>query len=740
MSRIAWIVALLGFGPAARGGDVVGRVEMPAACSPGVSPAVVRLEPKSATVAAPVAPARAAVRLEVHQKHLQFQPRVRGARVGQTLFFTNGDQEPHNVHVVGPGLNFSRTISPGESVELTPAKPGLLKLLCDIHIHMRGYVVVSDSPWVAACDREGRFRLADVPPGPYRLHVWHELGDPLAADIEVGSDGLDLGVLTVSGPAAGSGGRMAAKVVPWPDVIDAISLECATALDIATRKGGEAAVRAVGRIDDAYLGTFEASDMETAVRTALGYGRTIAIEQRFRALRRQARAVADGAEEPAKMAGTIRALLSDLVQAARDLQTAGIADRSGVLAGPAAAAPADGVANRGEMESRIVELRRALSRVADLVQQGAPREAAAEVVTAYFEAFEPIEQVLNVRNPSSVRPLETRFATLRGRIEGGLRGAELDAELAALAGDVQAAIDRGEASNRSAFGLGFVASLGTILREGVEVILLLTMLAALVGRAGRPRGAVAALWWGVALAVVASAATAVGLNTLVSGARGRARELVEGLVMLTASGVLFYVSYWLVSQAESRRWLDFLKRQAQRGASAGGFFALGLAAFLAVYREGAETALMYQALLTGQPREGVAGVACGLAVGLVVLAAIAFVLRATSLRLPMRAFFQATSALLFALAVVFAGQGVLELQVAGALKTTPISWLGRGVPMLGLHPTLQCVAVQGILVAGALAALVVLKWNTTRPEQSQDRPRASQAPAPTALAAARHGS
>ena len=66
----------------------------------------------------------------------------------------------------------------------------------------------------------------------------------------------------------------------------------------------------------------------------------------------------------------------------------------------------------------------------------------------------------------------------------------------------------------------------------------------------------------MALAVVASLGTALGLNLLVASTQGRTRELLEGLVMLLAAGVLFYVSYWLISQSESRRWLAFLKRQA----------------------------------------------------------------------------------------------------------------------------------------------------------------------------------
>jgi high-affinity iron transporter len=184
--------------------------------------------------------------------------------------------------------------------------------------------------------------------------------------------------------------------------------------------------------------------------------------------------------------------------------------------------------------------------------------------------------------------------------------------------------------------------------------------------------------------------------------------------MLAAAGVLFYVSYWLIAQSESRRWMEFLKRQARRGVEFGGRGTLALTAFLAVYREGAETALMYQAMLgtQGQSRAGLLGLAAGLGVGLVVLAAVALVVRATSVRLPLRAFFKFTGAVLFGMAVVFAGNAIFELQQYGLLKTTtlagPLAWLGQGIPMLGLYPNVQTLSVQGLLLAGAALALVLM--------------------------------
>jgi high-affinity iron transporter len=283
------------------------------------------------------------------------------------------------------------------------------------------------------------------------------------------------------------------------------------------------------------------------------------------------------------------------------------------------------------------------------------------------------------------------------------------------------------------FGPAFAASLVTILREGAEVILVLTMLIAVATRTGKTAGetqagvnaraqALRAIAWGVSLALLASVGTALGLNLLVASAQSRTRELLEGLVMLLAAGVLFYVSYWLISQSESRRWLGFLQRQAQRGVELGGRGTLALTAFLAVYREGAETALMYQALLgaQGQSRAGLLGLAAGLATGILALVVVALLVRATSMRLPLRAFFQVSGAVLFGMAVVFAGNAIFELQQYGLLKTTtlsgPYGWLGRGIPLLGLYPNLQTLSVQGLLLAGAILALVVMLTDQPRAE------------------------
>ena len=153
---------------------------------------------------------------------------------------------------------------------------------------------------------------------------------------------------------------------------------------------------------------------------------------------------------------------------------------------------------------------------------------------------------------------------------------------------------------------------------------------------------------------------------------------------------------------------------ARPGVGGGG--TLALTAFLAVYREGAETALMYQALLgsQGTTRAGLLGLAAGLALGLVILAVDRRRWSGPPASGCRSALLQVLRAVLFALAVVFAGNGVFELQNAGILLTTPLAWLGGGLPLAGLYPNVQVVSVQGLLLAGALLAWVVIPRGSAR--------------------------
>lgn len=706
MSRsLARFGLLLFLSVPAGAGEIRGRVEMPDTCSPTVSPAVVTLEPKGGVVPVAARPAAASVKV-VNQHGLQFEPRVQVVAVGQTLRFTNQDAETHNVHILTPGFDFNRSMAPNLSQDFVPGKPGVIRLACDVHSHMRGYVVATASPWVAICKGGRAFRFDGVPDGLYTLHAWHEMGEPARRDVEVkAGEPLDLGTITLKGFPIAATASSAAPARPWSEVTDRIGVLLSEARAIARKPGGVKKARKLA--EDAYWGEFESSDMEIAVRRHLGYKRAGAIEAHFKGIRAAIKAVGETTADPSDLVTRSGRLLIDLVSASKDLDRLKIHDRRDV---GRAAASSEVVATPGasEQAGQLKALASSFGKIAAMAGEGRASDASSAMNDAYFDDFEPLERLLNVRRPQEVAPLEARFNAIRGRIDSGTRGEELVAMLGGLRSEVAAALGRAETATAGSFGPAFAASLVTALREGVEVILLLTMLVALVAKAGQP-GGMRAIRWGVGLAVAASLLTAIGLNRVVATAQGRTREILEGGVMLAAAGVLFYVSYWLISQTQARRWTDFLKGQAARGAKVGGLGTLALTAFLAVYREGAETALLYQGFLAAQggSRDGLLGLAAGLAFGLAMLAAFAFAIRATSVRLPLRPFFKVTGLMLFAMAVIFAGNGVFALQVAGYVKTTPISWLGLGVPVLGMHPNVQAISVQLLLIAGALAALVL---------------------------------
>jgi len=615
-------------------------------------------------------------------------------------------------------------------------------------MHMRGYVVISPTRWAQVCDRDGRFRLNDVAQGRYLLTAWHEMGDPVQTEITVTGETDSLVVppivLTSSlGPDQGRTDQQTMRIRRWSDVIDRIGVTLAASRDAAARPGELRKARRLA--EDAYWIEFESSDMETAIRKYLGYVRAGELERQFHAIRTTVRDVALKRVPGEALAESCYKLLHDLLVASNALDAKGITDATRIDAAGAQAdaetvpsvlaaelAPAAGLAS--DPRALLHALKSGLRRVEEFADRGESDEAASELTTVYMTEFEPLERYLMGRIPQAVRPLEMRFNSLRGDLAAGLSGDKLSSRVTGLASELEALVDRLESRPVGKFGTAFVASLITILREGVEVILVVAMLLALVAKAtagsGAPNHDVVdasaqtkvrasrAIWWGVGLAAAASLVTAVVLNVLVVSAQGAAREILEGIVMLAASGVLFYVSYWLVSQLEAKRWMDFLNTQARHGLELGGRSTLALTAFLAVYREGAETSLMYQALLgsEGRTQSGFLGLIVGLGLGLVLLAVIAALIRLTSVRLPMHTFFKFSGLFLFALAIVFAGNGVIELQNAGILLTTNLDWMGRGLPWVGIYPNLQAVSVQGMLLAGAVLAWVVIprvSWRRT---------------------------
>ncbi len=200
------LLAVLAAPAAAGGGTVSGRVELLLSHDPNVrkhqdySGVVVWLEPLSGTPAVPVAARHA----EMIQKNKTFSPHVLAITVGTTVDFPNYDPIFHNAFSNYEGQIFDIGLyPPGTSRAIAFRREGVVRVFCNIHPAMSAVIVVLKTPYFAVSNKMGIFEIAAVPPGSYRLHVFHERATErtLAAlihTIEVEDAPLQLPALSVS--------------------------------------------------------------------------------------------------------------------------------------------------------------------------------------------------------------------------------------------------------------------------------------------------------------------------------------------------------------------------------------------------------------------------------------------------------------------------------------------------------------------------------------------------------------
>ena len=372
------------------------------------------------------------------------------------------------------------------------------------------------------------------------------------------------------------------------------------------------------------------------------------------------------------------------------VRTLPMKDRNGAVA-----QAGDSLSAQAAARNVIAQLEQSLS----AAKSGRPSDASDKAFDAYI-AFEPLESSARAKNPGLVTSMERQFAEFKAAVRSNdVRGAERvrDAIEAGLPEVIALTAPAGSGSE--AFWQSFLI----IVREGFEAILVIGAIVAFLIKTGH-RERLRSIWTGVTLAVVASAVTAIILKTLLS-AMPASREFIEGATLLLAVAVLFSVSYWLISKVEAAKWQQFIKEKVSTALDHGGGRALAFVAFLAVYREGAETALFYQALFNEGPHVALP-LSLGIVAGGIVLAVVFTLFYRFGVRIPLRPFFTVTSVLLYYMAFVFMGKGIRELQEGNIIPLSAI----RGFPhieALGLYPSWQGVLSQLVLLL--LFAFAVLK-------------------------------
>jgi high-affinity iron transporter len=370
----------------------------------------------------------------------------------------------------------------------------------------------------------------------------------------------------------------------------------------------------------------------------------------------------------------------------------------------------NGTTTATSVEMSLPDALTVLDAASTALAQGNTSTAATQMDT-FIRAWPGIEGAVATKSQDAYQAVEGEM----GRVRAALQAQPADVAAA------KTAIERMQ-EELAPFRAGSIYTAfdaaAIILREGLEALLVIVALLAFLRKSGNAdkRGWI---WAGGALGILASIITAFVLQTIFSRvSAGTNRELIEGITGLLAAGLLFYVSYWLHSNANLGAWKKFIDQRTTQALARGSMVGLALLAFLAVFREGAETAVFYLGMA---PSISARDLFLGMTLGVVVLVIAAVLMLVVGVKLPLRLFFRVAGFLVYYLGFKFVGMGLHALQVAGAIPTTPIQGLESNpiFDFFGIFPTWQTLLPQLGLLLGALAIWFYLRAKELRAPDSE---------------------
>ena len=366
----------------------------------------------------------------------------------------------------------------------------------------------------------------------------------------------------------------------------------------------------------------------------------------------------------------------------------------------------------GGASEAIAHTMRKLEEAIDLYEAGRKDEAFREALDGYLEGFQKIEPALVSKKRPLVLEVEKKMGFFRSLVMSDRDSSELHDLKAGIEEDLRESARILKGGSSLGKYLSFVNSFAIILREALEALLIIAAIIAALAHSGN-RGMIRYVHCGWALAIVAGLATWVAARTVIdiSGAR---REIVEGVTSLLAAAILFYVSYWLVSKADVKKWKEYVRSKTRGALTRRSGLTLAVVSFLAVYREAFETILFYQALFY-QTGSSMPHVIYGLVAGVAVVFVIAFLMYRFTLRIPLKYFFSFTSVFLYLLCFILLGKGLLELQEAGIVSSTTADFIPY-MDTLGIYPSYETAIPQAVLLV--LAFLLFARHYVSREKHS----------------------
>lgn len=369
--------------------------------------------------------------------------------------------------------------------------------------------------------------------------------------------------------------------------------------------------------------------------------------------------------------------------------------------------------SKGSVRDNIDQIRLKLLDMLTLYKKGSYDDAFSTARSAYLDNYENIELPLRPIDPDFTLDMEIKFAELRNLIETKIPYDKIQDKVF----EIRQGLDESE---RLVSGTGVIAptiafstSLSIFFREGLEATLIIAAILTYL-EASRNDRFKKHVYYGIVVAIAATGITWFIAQYIVQ-ISGANRELIEAIASLSAVAVLFWVSFWVLNKIETKKWIEFVKAKVWKATTTGSLLVFVMLSFLTVYREGFETVLFYQALLSfAKYMEWY--VVAGLISGLAVILGVAYIMRKVGKKLPLRLLFGVTMGVGAYMSIAFMGNAVRSLQELGYIHTTPmfgiIPRLDINVAeMTGIHPTLETFVAQiillGIYLAGSLYILII---------------------------------
>jgi high-affinity iron transporter len=467
-----------------------------------------------------------------------------------------------------------------------------------------------------------------------------------------------------------------------------VATEMKTILDdaCAIYEGGEAE-KAYERVNDAYFGHYEVDGFERNTQSRIGGSRAGNVEVQFSRVKTAIRSGKQNAEVR-KEADT---LISMLFEDAEKLDPPKMA-----------------------WTELADVLEKELDEAAQMYSEGHLVRAEPKFRKAYARYYgkskfqENVANTLGNEADSKIVDLYTKTKNMILDREAKPEVVQSITELSELIS--KTAADLTKKQGRAQWWASVIASLLILLREGFEAILIVGAIIAYLRKSGNEnnlgtvyKGSLIGILASIVMALILIGLTKFGFES------GQGQEVVEGVTMFIAVAVLFYTSNWMISKAESKAWANYLKGKIQASVDKKSMFSLAFTCFLAVFREGAEVILFYQAMFAGSDGSGtISAVILGIVLAIVLLVFVYKAIIITGKKLPLKPFFYATSILMFVMVVSFVGGGISEFVDAGWISPKVI----EGIPtisILGIFPYVETLAAQVIALVVVVASLVIGK-------------------------------